>query len=377
MAKAEKLPAGIRKRGDRYQWRFTHNGQRYSGSEGTKTAAVKAMNAARYEAENGTYIKESNLTVDQWFSEWIETIKGPTVKGSTRQVYVSLYSAQIAPIIGKMQIRNITALQIQRIVNEKADQYTGFYAAHIMGLLCEMLTDAYKHDIVKNDIGAKIDKPNLKENKVRQALTLEQQEGLLTASSGTRPEYMIKLILQSGLRIGELLGLQWSDIDQREGVIKVRHTLEKLTGQPYRLKPTKTRNGSRDIPLTEEARNILKLQAVKQKKDRLKAGTYWKPAAGLEDLIFTTETGAPIPAVSMMRYLKPIKKEMAAAGLETDFSYHHLRHTFGTRCYDAGMDIKVLQEIMGHGSFNTTMSVYVNKDPGQRAAEMKKVEAAL
>ena len=68
---------------------------------------------------------------------------------------------------------------------------------------------------------------------------------------------------------------------------------------------------------------------------------------------------------------------MTAAGLETDFSYHHLRHTFGTRCYDAGMDIKVLQEIMGHGSFNTTMSVYVNKDPGQRAAEMKKVEAAL
>ena len=377
MAKAEKMPAGIRKRGDRYQWRFTFNGQRYSGSEGTKTAAVRAMNAARYEAENGSYIRESDLTVDQWFTEWLETIKSPSVKANTIQTYSYIYRGQIGPVIGNTPIRNITALQIQRIVNEKAERYTGIYAAHIMGLLCEMLTDAYKHDIVKHDIGSKIVAPKWKENQERKALTPEQQEGLLIASTGTKTEYMIKLILQSGLRIGELLGLQWSDIDQRKGIIKVRHTLEKLTGQPYRLKPTKSRNGLRDIPLTEEARNILKLQAVKQKEDRLKAGTYWKPAEGLEDLIFTNETGAPFPPGDATVYLKPVKKRMTAAGLETDFSYHHLRHTFGKRCYDAGMDIKTLQEIMGHGSFNTTMSTYVNTDPGQRAAEMKKVEAAL
>ena len=377
MAKSEKMPAGIRKRGERYQWRFTYNGQKYSGSEGTKTAAVKAMNAARYEAENGTYIKESALTVDQWFDEWLETIKRPAVKESTLETYRYVYMPHIGAVIGKMQLRNITALQGQRIVNDAAENYSGKLAGLVILVFCGMFTDAYKHGLIKQDIGGRIVRPVLKEGKERKAITTDQQAELLCACTGSRIEYMIKLTLQTGLRLGELCGLQWADIDKQNGIIKVRHTLKKLTGQPYKLKPTKSKNGLRDIPLTEEAKNILLQVSVNQKMNRLKAGNYWKPAPGLEDLVFTSETGEPFPLKDTTKYLAPIKEQMSKAGFDTAFTFHSLRHTFGTRCYDAGMDIKTLQEIMGHGSFNTTMSIYVNKDPGQRAAEMKKVEAAL
>lgn len=372
---AEKLPAGIRKRGGKYQWRFKYDGLNYSGSEDTKTAAVKAMRTARYEAETGSYIKESSQTVDEWFDQWIETIKRKTVKPNTLRNYQAIYKSQIKPAIGKQQIKNITTLRLQKMINSIAETGSGSMTNTVYVLLTGMFRDAYRLDLIKKDITDKITKPKKKKGRERKALTKEEQIYLLECLTGDPIENMVRLALQTGMRLGELQALSWKDIDPDQNVIQVQHTLLKLPGQPFSLEPTKSESGTRQIPLTEEANRILKIQKVQLLQDRLKAGQSWKPDPGMEDLVFTQKNGNPYTNVN--RKTKLINKMLAKAGYDADFSFHVLRHTFGTRCYEAGMDLKALQEIMGHSSFNITMQIYVNADQKHKADQMKLVEKAL
>lgn len=175
------------------------------------------------------------------------------------------------------------------------------------------------------------------------------------------------LILQTGLRVGEMIGLKWSDVDIKNRVIHVRRTMEcrnNTTG--WRISEPKTVNSIRDIPLTSEAVEILKEQ--KQKLRSLKImHVEWT------DMVFLNQDGMPVKNNSYDAQLSRCCKK---AGLPR-FSMHILRHTFATRCIEAGMKPKTLQMILGHSSIAITMNLYVHVTDDEKRKELEEVESML
>ena len=171
-------------------------------------------------------------------------------------------------------------------------------------------------------------------------------------------------VLQTGLRTGELIGLKWSDVDFENRTMKIERTMEyRYKVGEWHVGPPKTKNSYRDIPMTNECTILLK--ELKAKRD---LGRYVEE--GFEEFVFINRNGTPTKNSTYDNNLAKLAKK---AGIE-NFSMHTLRHTFATRCIEAGMRPKTLQQILGHSSINITMNLYVHVTDDEKIKEIQKFE---
>lgn len=214
-------------------------------------------------------------------------------------------------------------------------------------------------------------------------LTEAETELFLDVSAKNRYRNVYALVLETGMRIGELLGLKWSDVDFKKRAIYVRRTMvyDKCTDKEspncgkfmHDFHDPKTEKGKRKIPMTERAYQILQQQ--KTWKNELERKGYIAPDPKFEGLVFTTRRNTPIsprePTASMQKLSKKLK--------ERDDSFepltpHTLRHTFATRCIDRGMNPKTLQVILGHSTIHVTLNLYCHVTDDTLEFEMRKFE---
>ena len=200
-------------------------------------------------------------------------------------------------------------------------------------------------------------------------LTIEEQEKFVSEARKTRNAPQFLLILNTGLRTGELIGLSWDDIDFEARTISVNRSLEyRYSTKVWKAGPPKTMSGYRTIPMTNEVYEILKgvwekkpyrkeselLEQVLEYPD-LRDNTIKK--LRLKNLVFINfRTGEPTKNSS---YDTNLYKICDKAGIEP-FCMHALRHTFATRCIERGVKPKALQKILGHANLATTMDTYVH-----------------
>lgn len=201
---------------------------------------------------------------------------------------------------------------------------------------------------------------------------------------------VLNFALSTGLRIGELIGLRWDEIDLKNNVIHIcRQLIYRNYGDGYKLhiEPPKSRSGNRDIPLTVNAKESL----IEQKKLDLVLGRRAKEQEvdGLKGFVFINSHGMPILPFNFNDMLKNVvnaynKKENQQANKECrepillpHISAHVLRHTACTRMAEAGIDPKVLQVIMGHSNIGITMDIYNHVDVVRVQNEMKKLEQIM
>lgn len=385
--KGKELGVGLNQRKDgRYQARFTRfNGQRSEKNFVKVTEARSWLNEQRY---LDSITATGDMTVDEWYNYWIENFKNGIVKDNTTKNYKQRYEYNIKNEIGLIKLQDIRQLHCQKILNNMFD--SGRYSNGTMELTQITLHALFK-GAVENDYLQKNPAENLKlkrrdnDNEERRVLTRQEQKIFKEYAKNTLYNNAYCLVLETGLRAGEVGGLKWSDVDFENGVINVQRTiLQDAQKGGFYFGTPKTKKSKRKIPLTNEAVSILNNQKMLQCKLRMKSknwNSYW------DGLVFTTVNGNPVGASTfrsmMIRIVKNInfdRQYNAQNGSYEEFQHcymHSLRHTFATRCIENGVQPKTLQIILGHSTLSTTMDLYVHVTDEQIFSEMNKMNCDI
>lgn len=340
-----------------------------------KHRRFKKLQECRAWLAEATYINEhsdismpSDMLVDSWFDYWIE-IKKKTVRPNTVRNYTERYVKNIKPIIGKMPLSDVKPLHCQKIFYDMADQNyrtSTIYQTRIT--LFNMFEYAKENEVLRNNPCKRSVKSDMgKPSKKKVALTKDVHKIFLQAINGQSYENQYRFILQTGLRTGEMIGLKWEDINFETRTIQICRTMEfRYSTKEWRIGEPKSKSGYRTVPLTEEAITILKNQREKNKRIS-DIPEEWK------EFVFLCRKGTP---VKNSTYDSSLFKICDRAQIPR-FSMHILRHTFATRCVEAGMKPKTLQMLLGHSNIGITMNLYVHCTEEEKRKEIDLVEKAL
>ena len=366
--KGKELGTGLSQRKDgRYSARFvTSSGKRIEKYFEKFQDARNWLAEARLQDERGDADSLSlGMTVDAWFEFWIVNIKEKTVRPNTIRNYKERYYRNIKKHLGKKQINDVKPMHCQIVLNDMEEHYKGSTIYQCLIALYNLFQSAFENGIIKsNPVTKTVKLPKPIEKKTR-VLTIGEQIRFLERARYTTnyPQYLF--ILNTGVRTGEMIGLKWEDLDFENNIIHIRRTMEyRYSTGDWRIGPPKTKKSFRDITMTEECAELLK-----ELRNKYDLGRYVQD--GFEEFVFINRNGIP---TKNSTYDAHIQKLTRQAGME-NFSMHTLRHTFATRCIEAGMRPKTLQQILGHSSINITMNLYVHVTDEEKAKEMRKFEA--
>lgn len=222
----------------------------------------------------------------------------------------------------------------------------------------------YVHSVLKSALEHAVREDELPRNVARNVkttaprptrfrpLTAAEARQFLDAARADRLHALYELVLRTGLRKGELLGLRWEDLDLTAGTASIRRSLQRTRTGGLTALPTKTRASERRIALPTECVHSLKSHQERQEAERKVAGMGWKDSG----LVFVTPTGGPIDPANMTRRFG---RFLDRSGLRR-IRFHDLRHSTATLLPEQGVDLVVIKELLGHAHIGVTAGVYAH-----------------
>lgn len=380
MAKRGQGEGSISKRPDGTWWARITVGKTPDGKQKrkafygkTRKEVQEKLTAALNDLNNGVYIEPSNMKLEQWMSIWLREYKKNSIRESTYEAYESYIQKHINPDIGGYTLKSLRNDMIQRFVNnliEKGMKATT--VARIFNILKPALEQAVDNGMIVRNPANKIKLPKIEVKEAR-VLTISEQERFLAEARSYAQYEVFALILLTGMRIGETLALTWDDVDFNNNVLSVNRTsvmlLNKKT-KKYEIgyHQPKTVKSIRKIPLLPDAVELLQDVRTKQMLLKKYCEDYNK-----ENLVFCNDEGNPIWATDMRQRISRITKNLGLEGVHI----HTLRHTFATRCLEKGIDLKIVQEILGHSSINMTANLYTHVLPETKKEAIMKLSDSI
>jgi integrase len=307
-------------------------------------------------------------------TRWLSDSAMHTVKATSYRAYESQIRNHIVPALGKVKLSRLTPAHLQALYAAKLRE--GMKPAsvrQIHAILHKALEQAVKFNLIPTNPASKVDPPKIRQEEIT-PLTAEQASKLLdvTRNDRDRFEALYVIALTTGLRIGELLGLKWSDIDLDARRLRVSRQLQRSHARSgERLIFTEPKAASRRTvdmpPSTVEA---LKRHRKRQVEETLKAGGAYQD----KDLVFAGDLGGPIsPEKVTQRAFKPLLKRTGLPKIR----FHDLRHTFATLLLARGVHPTYVQRALGHASVKMTLDRYSHWMPSMGRATADAIDAVL
>lgn len=348
-----------------------------------QTIYAKTLNEVRtrlrneqYEDEKQVNVVTKSMTLDEWYEIWMGTLK-QGCRASTRRTYETCYK-RVRKDLGWRKLTTLNLVILQNAINKL---HSDNERRDTKRILVDMFGKAVDSDLLVKNIAKQIStKVTNEERKERRVLTIEETDIFLKYAEGAYYYNLFVLALETGMRIGELCGLSWDDVDMTSKLPKlnVNHTLcyfSKDSKYVFEMHDAKTRSGKRMIPLTQKAIEALKKQRIQKYELILKGKVAPK---GYENLVFVTRNNKPTQQFIVQECLDLIIKRIQKDGIDFErFSPHCFRHTFATRALENGVEIKTLSRIIGHADVGLTYNTYCHVTTDTLVAEMKKMEMCV
>lgn len=324
---------------------------------------------ARERIESGAPVKDASMIVAAWLEDWItKSLAASDRKQATKDLYATLARTHLVPTIGTIPLGRLRPSDVEALVVTKRDAgLSGSTIRTIYTVLRSALDIAARDGLIRSNPAAAVRRPGV-ERKDAPHLSAKQAQALLEAARGDRLESLFRLMLATGLRRGEALGLHWSEVDLEAGLLKVRWTLAR-TSQGLKLDEPKTDRSRRTVPLPRAGIEALRAHRTRQLEEQRAAAGVWQE----HGLVFTTEIGTPLEPRNVLRRFEVLAERAGLRGV----TLHTLRHSAASFLLAAGTHTKVVQEHLGHSSYAITADIYSHVGPVQQREAAERLDQAL
>ncbi len=332
-------------------WRaqIVTGGQRVSKGFRTKSEALEWLRNTQVEIERGFDYHAGKTNLRDYMLRWLENDRS-TLRAKTADQYRRTVDKHILPNLGDMQMMDIRLIRVEQFYSDLIQSGAGIRTVRIIhAILHKAFEKAVRYGfVVRNPVhGAAL--PRYKSGEMM-VLDESQVTQFLVAAQSSPYLALYHLAVTTGMRLGELFGLKWSDLQWMSGTLLVQRQLQRVPRHGWSFVEPKTRSGRRAIKLGENTLQALRIHKSHQEMVKALAGSRWKD----HDLIFPTSIGTPGDA-SNMRI--DFRRVLQRAGLPR-IRFHDLRHTAASLMLNHGVPAIVVSKILGHSKPSITLDVY-------------------
>jgi integrase len=302
------------------------------------------------DAARGIVFDDENMTVSEYMERWLEDSAKGDLGHRAYHNYRLQIRRHISPAVGGLKLSRLTAAHVQSLYAAKLrDGLKPSSVRYIHAVLHRALEQAVRFNLIPFNSAARVDPPKVRQEEIT-PLDAKQARALLDAAKGDRFEALCVVSLTVGLRMGEALGLRWSDLDLNERTLRVNRQLQRMRDGGGLVFSEPKNASRRTVDLPQRAQHALRGHRKAQSEERLRATSYED-----SELVFTTTTGTPVDAQNVInRHFKPLLKR---AGLP-DIRWNDLRHTYATLLLARSVHPTYVQKSLGHASVQLTLDRY-------------------
>ena len=321
-----------------------------------KTDAIRKKSEVLRDLERGTLAKGPQRKLGEYLEDWLENVHKSKLRIGSYVAYKK-WVGHLVHGLGSVSLQKLTAEQVEDFLQKKLDEGLSSKTVHeIYGVLRVALKRALRLEIVSRNVCDMVDAPTIVSRKAV-PLSVEQARLLVDHVKGHRLETLLSMAIVTGMRRGELLALRWSDVDFKGHRLLVLHSVGYIAGYGYVEGEPKTDSGKRWVSFPEFLFEMLKQHHVQQRELQ---GTAKKWVE--HDLVFPNLSGGYLHPNHMGETFRELLVE---AGLPA-IHFHDLRHSAATILLCMGVNIKVIQELLGHTDIAVTLGVYGHLMPSMQ-----------
>lgn len=297
-------------------------------------------------------------TVNDWFDYWLETVVSTQVKPSTFDSYRSKVDCHIRPTIGDIHLSNLTSTKIDQFINTTKEKISINSLHAVFRVLKTALKYAEKLKFISRSLYENIKLPKAKKPHIA-TLAQSEHKFLVNKVKNSPQGLPVLMSLETGMRIGEIAGLKWEDINFENQTITIRRTLQRVSTP---LKEQVKTHIIEERPKSETSERVIPLSStlVKRLLNDLKTS----------HSEYVISNGVKYMEPRAIRY--QFRRILEKLNLP-NYSFHALRHSFATRCLEKGVNIAVISSLMGHSSTKMTLDIYTNSNLNEERLAIKAI----